>query len=361
MRHLSRVLLAAAVAALAVPALASAAPAATNGTVVQRDARGGALVLATQNGALQRVQLSNPNRFAMGSVVQVRGSSVRVLGHSHRARVHGVVLHRGDGSYSLAADGTVLSVNSATPPPVGQQVTATVQVGPTALSCNHSHVHVDDTQAPSAEVRGTVLSQDATSLRLSVFGFASGLTIALGGQTIPTLAAGTQVEARVSLGPDPANPNGIVLTLVSLRVDDNNDGPAHGTFVKAEGQVTAVTEAGPTGGAAGSITIAGEQGDVTFVIPAGFGATGVAVGDEVEAKGTAAATAGGQPTLVRLEAKDGGPGNLGDHHHHHHSRHHHHGWGDGNGSGNSGNGSGNWGNNSGDGGGQGGDGSGGDN
>ena len=55
------------------------------------------------------------------------------------------------------------------------------------------------------------------------------------------------------------------------------------------------------GGTDGSITIDGEHGVVTFVIPAGFGATGVKPGDDVEAKGTASATPGGNPTLVRLE------------------------------------------------------------
>jgi uncharacterized membrane protein YgcG len=344
MRHLSRVLLIAALAALAVPALASAAPSPTSGTVVQRDVRAGALVLATHTGALQRVQLAKPNRFAMGAVVQVRGSNVRVVGHAHSAKIHGVVLQSAHGSYTLAGNGSVLAVSTATPPPVGQPVTATVQVSPTALSCDHAHMQVGDTQAPSAELRGTVLSQDATTLRLSVFGFTSGLAIALGGQTIPTLAVGTQVEARVSLGPDPANPSGIVLTLVALRVDDNNNNDdEQGSFVKAEGQVTAVTEAGPTGGAVGSITIAGEQGDVTFVIPAGFGATGAVVGDEVEARGTAAATPDGQPTLVRLEGKDDGHGQFGGHHHQR-------GSGDG-----SGGGSGNWGGGGGSDGGSGGD------
>ena len=67
-----------------------------------------------------------------------------------------------------------------------------MQVGRTGLSCNHGDVQVEDQQAPSAEIRGTVISQDATTLKLNVFGFTSGLTIGLGGQTIPTLAAGTR-------------------------------------------------------------------------------------------------------------------------------------------------------------------------
>jgi hypothetical protein len=67
------------------------------------------------------------------------------------------------------------------------------------------------------------------------------------------------------------------------------------------------------GGAGGSITIDGEHGVVTFVIPAGFGATGVKPGDDVEAKGTASATPGGNPTLVRLEGgnNDDNSGNSG--------------------------------------------------
>ena len=104
---------------------------------------GGALVLATQSGTLARVQSNSPSRFSMGDVVQAAsGSKLRVLGHRHHARVHGVVLRRGHGSYALAGNGAVLAVSSTTPPAVGQQVTADVQVGRTSLSCNHGDVQV---------------------------------------------------------------------------------------------------------------------------------------------------------------------------------------------------------------------------
>jgi hypothetical protein len=94
-----------------------------------------------------------------------------------------------------------------------------------------------------------------------------------------------------------------MLSLVSLRIDDDNEhhGDLAGANVKAEGAVTQVMEATPT--AAGSITIDGEHGIVTFAIPIGFGATGVMVGDDVEAWGTAA-VAPALPTLVRLEGRD---------------------------------------------------------
>jgi hypothetical protein len=210
----------------------------------------------------------------------------------------------------------VLAVASTTPPPAGQQVTTTVAVGANTLSDDDGEMQVEDAHAPGAEVRGTVLSQDAASLVLTVDGFPAGLTIALGTQTIPVLPVGTPVEAHVMLAPDPANPSGIILTLVSLRVESGNQGEHggnHGSFVKAEGQVTAVTEAGDVGGAPGSITISGEHGDVTFVIPAGFGPTGAVVGAMVEAKGTAGATATDPPTLVRLEVSgdSGGQGDQG--------------------------------------------------
>lgn len=312
MRTLSRLLIATAVAALAAPGLAGAAQTATRGTVVQRDARAGAVVLATRSGKLQRVKLAKPNRLAMGALVQVNGSKVTVVGRSHKATVHGVVVRRSRHSYALAGNGSVLAINTATPPSAGEQITATVQVSPTQLSDDDGQVEVENQDVPSAELRGTVLSQNATTLQLSVNGFPSGLTIALGGQTIPALAVGTPVEARVALGPDPANPAGIVLTLVSLHVENGEHGGNHDS-VKAEGQVTAVTEAGTAdSGTPGSITIAGEHGSVTFIIPAGFGATGVAVGDQVEAKGTPATTDGGQPTLVRLEAAGDGQDGSGD-------------------------------------------------
>jgi hypothetical protein len=319
MRTLSRVLVAAAIGALAAPALAGAAQTAagTKGIVVQRDAKAGVVVIATRSGKLQRVTMAKPNGLAMGTVVRVVGSKVSIVGHAHRAKLRGVVVRRHSHSFALAGNGSVLAVTSPTPPPAGQQVTATVQVTPTELDDDDGNVQVNDTSAPSAELRGTVISQDATSLLLAVNGFPSGLSIALGSQTIPTLVAGTPVEARVVLGPDPANPKGIVLTLVSLKVEDgqNNQNEHHGDGAKAEGKVTAITEAGPLGFEPGSITIADEHGMVTFVIPAGFGATGVVVGDEVEARGTPATTPGGQPTLTRLESKsdnnDNGNGNGG--------------------------------------------------
>jgi len=300
MRTLSKILVAVAFGALAVPSLAGAAQTpGTRGIVVQRDAKAGVVVVATRTGTLRRIHVAKPNALAMGAVLQVTGTRVKIVGHKHKAKLRGVVVRRHRHVFALAGNGSVLAVTSPTPPAPGEQVTATVQVTPTALNDDDGNEQVDDNQVASAEVRGTVLSQDATTLRLNVTGFPAGLAIALGGQTIPVLPANTPVEARVALGPDPSNPNAIVLTLVSLHVEDNQGDEHHGDFVKAEGKVTAVTEAGAL---PGSITIDGEHGVVIFVIPVGFGPTGVALGDEVEAKGTPAATPGGQPTLVRLES-----------------------------------------------------------
>ena len=301
-----------AVAALAAPGAAAAAKLGTRGVVVQRDARAGAVVLALGNGNLKHVKTAKANSFKMGALVRVRGTKMSVVGHAHKAKLHGVVVRRSHGAFALAGNGSVLAVASTTPPAAGQQITTTVQVGQNQLSDDDGQVQVEDQQAVGAELRGTVLSQDAASIVLSVNGFPAGLTIGLGTQVIPVIPVGTPVEARVTLGPDPANPAGIVLTLVSLHVESGGHGDHHGSFVKAEGLVTAVAEAGAVGGAPGSITIAGEHGDVTFVIPAGFGPSNAMVGDRVEAKGTAGATASDPPTLVRLEVSGDDGGNQGD-------------------------------------------------
>jgi uncharacterized membrane protein YgcG len=255
--------------------------------------------------------MAKPNTLAMGTVLQVTGTKVSVVGHVHKARLRGVVVRRHRHSFALAGNGSVLGVTSPTPPAPGAQVTATVQVTPTELDDDNGDEQVNQDQVANAEVRGTVMSQSPTELRLNVTGFPLGLAIGLGGQTIPTIPVGTPVEARVALGPD-ASGNGVLLTLVSLRLDDNgqnNDGE-HGDFVKAEGKVMAVTEAGAL---PGSITIEDEHGLVTFIIPVGFGPTGVVVNDEVEAKGTPGPAATDQPTLVRLESKQdqGGGDNNG--------------------------------------------------
>jgi hypothetical protein len=232
MRHTLRLLVPAAIALLALPAFALSAPATRSGVVVQRDDRAGALVLATQSGTFVRVRTEHARRISRGSIVRVRGSQVTVLGR----------------------------VRTAT--------------------------------APSLELRGTVSSQTSTALTLDVAGFSAGLTVQDGTVTVPALAAGTSIEAHVTLGPDPANSSGIVLTLRSLHVDDATGAPA---AVLAEGAVTSLNEAGSA--SAGAITIAGEHGSVTFTIPAGFGAAGVQLGDRVEARGSSATP----PVLLSLE------------------------------------------------------------
>ena len=315
MRTLSRLLLACLLAALAVPALASAAPGATRGVVVQRDARAGAVVLANKSGNLQRVKVAKMSKFTMGAIVQVRGAKISVVGHSHKAKLHGVVVRRTKGSFALAGGGSVLAVASVTPPAAGDQVTTTVQVGPSAAVRQRRRVPCRAQRLALGEGARNRDLVDATTLALAVPGFPAGLPIAVGGLTLPVLAPNTAVEARVTLGPDPANPNAIILTLVSLRLDDGqhgDHGDQNGAMVKAEGSVTALTEA--TGVAAGSITIDGEHGTVMFTIPAGFGATGLMVGDDAEAWGTPGVLPTDPATLVRLEGSNGGDGQSGHGH-----------------------------------------------
>jgi hypothetical protein len=318
MRSLPKVLVAVAVGALVAPALAGAAQTPVlRGTVVQRDAKAGVVVVANKSGKLTRVKVAKPNKLAMGSVLRIAGTKVTVVGHTHRAKLHGVVVRRHVHSFALAGNGSVLAVASPAPPAAGAQVTTTVQVTPNALDDN-GHAQVNDDQVPNAELRGTVATLDATSIGLTVAGFPDGLTIAIGTVVLPsTVTVGTSVEVHVTLAPIPGNPAAVSLTLVSIHVeDDENDNEEHhhGGQVKAEGIVTELVEAGALGGENGLITIMGEHGSVTFVIPAGFGPSGVMVKDKVEARGTPGTTLDTQPTLTRLETKsdNSGPGNGGD-------------------------------------------------
>jgi hypothetical protein len=318
MRSLSKVLVAVAVGALIAPALAGAAQTPVlRGTVVQRDAKAGVVVVANKSGKLTRVKVAKPNKLAMGSVLRIVGTKVTVVGHVHRAKLHGVVVRRHVHSFALAGNGSVLAVASPAPPAAGAQVTTTVQVTPNALDDN-GHAQVNDDQVPDAELRGVVASLDTTSIGLTVTGFADGLTIAIGKVVIPpTVMVGSSVEVHVALTPVPGNPAVVGLTLVSIHLeDDDNDNEEHhhGGQVRAEGIVTDLVEAGALGGENGLITIMGEHGSVTFVIPAGFGPSGVMLKDEVEARGNPGATLDTQPTLTRLETKsdNSGPGKGGD-------------------------------------------------
>jgi hypothetical protein len=318
MRTLSKVLVAVAVGALVAPALAGAAQTPVmRGTVVQRDAKAGIVVVAGKSGKLTRVKVAKPNKLAMGSVLRIVGTKVTVVGHVHRAKLHGVVVRRHVHSFALAGNGSVLAVTSPTPPAAGAQVTTTVQVMPNALDDN-GHAQVNDDQVPSAELRGTVAMLTPTTITLTVGGFADGLTIAIGNVALPVgVVQGASVEAHVALTPVPGNPLvvGMTLTSIHLEDDENQNEEHHGGQVRAEGIVTALVEAGTApDGEAGSITIMGEHGSVTFVIPVGFGPSGVMLNDKVEARGNPATTGDTQPTLTRLETKsdNSGPGNGGD-------------------------------------------------
>ena len=116
MRNLSRLLVLAALAALALPAMASAAPSRKRGIVVQRDARGGAVVLAMHSGNAHAGQAREAQPPRDGVARAGQRHRVSVVGHSHTAKLRGMVVRRGRHSYALAGNGSVLAVTSATPP-----------------------------------------------------------------------------------------------------------------------------------------------------------------------------------------------------------------------------------------------------
>lgn len=218
MRKLVLPLLAA--AALAAPALASAAPA--TGVVLKVDRKAGRIAVADAAGKVSLVHLRAGVAVKVGRRVRLdlRGlrngtfaaSRVRVLGVARTAHVRGyVVAVHARRSFTLAAQGAVLTLHrGSTPaarghalrtiqartdggPAVGSQVDATVTAG--------ADGRLDATQvtevAPSASVGaigGTLTALGATSLTVHNDGATVTLAIAPGFDT-SAFALGDQVLA----------------------------------------------------------------------------------------------------------------------------------------------------------------------
>ena len=211
-------------------------------------------------------------------------------------------LHRH--SFALAGHGSVLAVHephAADAGAVGHCHRAGHEA--TRLSDDDGNEHVDDKPGALRRVarHGAHAGRDdAPTGRRRVSRPASPSPLVA--STVPALAPGTPVEARVTLGPDPANPDAIVLTLVAAprRGRPNGDRSTTVTRVKAEGQVTAVTEAG----AAGAMRVDRSRSRASTArsrssFRPGFGATGVIVGDEVEARRHSARATRGRPADPR--------------------------------------------------------------
>ena len=311
--------------ALAAPfGVADAAAAKTvKGTVIQRSAK--SEIVALKSGKLLRVRGVSAK---LGSVLVMHGKksggafaakSSRVVAHSSRAKIHGVVVTRSGSGFELADNGPTVPVVSTTPPPTGTTVTTVVNIAGSTLDEDENETQVDPAQAATVDFEGRIAALPAAAPAAPVLQLLAHhlpVNVAIGTVPLPAgLTVGQEVEVTATVAKD-ATTGAITLTLASIKLEEGEDqgsqgNSEHGNRVKAAGAVKTLT--------ATLLEVTQSDGTVVaFTIPAGSTITGIKVGDLVEAKGTVDATTK-LNTLTRLElAGQGHGGDDGDHKDGHH-------------------------------------------
>lgn len=226
-----------AVAALAVAYPAGAGAATFKGTVVGRQAIRHVLVVTSSAGTVRTVHTTSAAR--VGAVVDVSASAradgtfnasrVVVVGHVHRARLHGVVLRHVAGLMFLSAGRSVVLVHSggralASVGDHGPQPGAVANVGVTiGANGTLSATSITTTgQANTIVIQATVASitpataTTAGSLTLSVNGQTFTVPLAPGTMLPATLAPGSTITLTISFGSGDA-------TATSADDEDDND------------------------------------------------------------------------------------------------------------------------------------------
>ena len=280
-------LLAIAVFMLAVGS-ATAAPKAIRGTVVAKRAHGSTVVLTTgRKGAAVTVHVAH-RHSRLGDRLSVVGkrlsdgtikaSSVRVLSHVKKARIHGMVVKHLAHALRVASGHSVLTIHTT------GRALASHHDGPERGEIGEFEVEFEHgdlvEQSGTVEIEGHLLS--VSPLVVSLEGLPIEITVP-SSMTLPPLTAGQEVELVVQTG---ANNT---FTLVSIQAGDNEDE----NEVEAKGPVTNSTTS--------QITVDAGGGMITFAAPAGQTLPVLATGTVVEARGV---SINGVLTLTRLRVED---------------------------------------------------------
>lgn len=298
---------AAAAAILAMPAGAGAAE--WRGVVVDADRAGGTVVTTTRTGEVRTVRTGarTAKRARLGQRLAIdarpladgtyKAKRVKTRGKTNRAKLRGaVVATRGRQMLVSAGDG-VLNVKrvssrrargaSASDVGAGDLVVADVKLGSRAV---HATSVRDVGDASVLEIEGIVLGLSDGVLRVAVARHGEVSIQVPEGSLTAAPAAGDEVEALVSVGPDGS------FTLVALNSDDDEDGldvdEEDGT-VEGEGVIAALS--------AESISVRVGTQTLTCALPAGADLSAFAVGDEVEAE---CRLVDGALVLRKLESED---------------------------------------------------------
>jgi hypothetical protein len=197
---MKKLMLVAAVAAAAAAIFPTGAFAAFSGVVVGKSA--GSLAMASSSGTVRTVH--SRVRARNGARVVVSGTTVRVTGFVHRARIHGVVVRRVRSTVFLAAGhslfavhtGRRLSTAAGTGPRTGAVVNTTVAVTPNG-ELDEDELEVVG-QAQSIQIQAPVTAVGPGTITVSVNG--TPLTISLPARIqLPASLVGQTVVLTLNL------------------------------------------------------------------------------------------------------------------------------------------------------------------
>ena len=313
-----RVLVAAIVAALAVPAVAGAAD--WSGVVIAKDVGRQAVVTASTGGKVRTLRA--PARFAqlrVGQRIDVRAvaradgtftpRSIRVAGRAGRAQLRAVLVRYQPKlrRYLVSSGGSVLAIRAvmlrrlasasgeARPGDTIETVVEIAEDGALESTGVTSTGHVE-----SLELEGIFTGVSGATLQLAVVKRGLVSVAVPAGVTLPSLQPGDEIELLVSVGANGA------FTLVAL---DGEDDDGHGIAfdenadeVEVEGTLTSLSP----------LTVQPRHGaGLSCELPAGMTLTGLRVGARVELE---CVRAGDRLVVKELELQDDEHGEDEDEH-----------------------------------------------
>jgi len=181
------ILVTAVAAALAFPVGAFGAT--FTGVVVGKT--GSNLAVASKSGTVRAVHTRSHAR--VGARVRVNGASVRVLGLTHRARIHAIVVKRAGGATLLAAGRSLLSIRQS-----GRRLSSLAGAGPATGAVVNATVRISNGQLTQQSMQ-VVGQMNSVTVMAQITAVATGsITVLVNGQpfSIP-LPAGIQLPSTL--------------------------------------------------------------------------------------------------------------------------------------------------------------------
>src|SRR4051794_22757321 len=250
------------------------------GTVVKKGTR--SVVVATKTGTLKTVKTSR--HLKLGTQLRVSGKSVKVVGHTTRAHISGVVRGNTASRVVLTSSRTTVSVKPRRHHRAGSALNLTVKFKNGVVVETASH---DDNDVDEAEVKG-IATVDATGVHLLVDGVAVDITIPAGADLAAIQAFNgmfVEVEFDVVDG---------VNVLRKIKAEDDDDADEDEGLDEIKGTLTL-----DAGGTTITVTPAGAAA-ITLNVN-GVSLTGFTNGELVEVHFDAV---NGVMNLTRIKAED---------------------------------------------------------